>query len=397
MKRVALVQPQDRLDEPLPQAVYEATLRAIVRSFPDCSVLSGGDATRLRSFIAQDKPAQVITTADVSQEIAETLRGEKIVLVKIGRATAGAALPDIVIDPLAGPSTDGFAGPAFLPAAVLSEIGTGQIAAWLGLPIQNLAAVVDSSRADSALVDILSLVTKLTWDSAFFGFGVGRVTCLRLTESIEARVRENAADQELSFLECRCGSGDRMSVTTAEAHGYSLADTRVTLELKDLRTNGDDSNRKLHIGVARKEDIDALVAIGSDLYRDSRYYFDGRFVEETLRAFYGTWIRNGVLGTFDDFTLVLYDNGCPIGFCTVRLERDHPAAGRIGLFGLSRHHHGKGLGVAFLRASLDKLASDGVTTMEVATQSRNVAAQRLYQRAGFLTKRVELIYHKWFP
>ena len=372
MKRVALVQPQDRLDEPLPQAVYEATLQAIIRSFPDCAVLSDCDDTRLRSFIAQDKPAQVITTADVSHEIAETLRDDKIVLVKIGRARPAAALPDIVIDPLAGPSTDGVAGPAFLPAAV-----------------------VDTSRAGPALADILSLVTKLEWDSAFFGFGVGRITCLRLTESIEARVRQKAADQNLRFIEFRCGSGDRLSVTTAEAHRYSLADTRVTFELKDPRANGDDSNRKLHIAVAREEDIDALVSIGSDLYRDSRYYFDGGFEEETLRAFYGTWIRNGVLGTLDDFALALYDNGCPIGFCTVKLQRGHSAAGRIGLFGLSRDHHGMGLGAAFLRASVEWLAKDGVTSLEVVTQGRNVAAQRLYQRAGFLTKRVELTYHKW--
>ncbi|MDP3000036.1 MAG: GNAT family N-acetyltransferase [Bryobacterales bacterium] len=395
MKRVALIQHENQPDEALSQAVYKATLQAIIRSFPDCAVLSDCDDTRLRLYIAQQKPAQVITTTDVSHEIAETLRDEKIVLVKLGRVTPAAALPDIVIDPLAGPSTDSFAGPAFLPAAVLSQIDAGQIAAWLGLSIQDLTAVVDSSRVDSALADILSLVAKLKWDSAFFGFGVGRVTCLRLTESIEARVRQKAADQDLRFIEFRCGSGDRLSVTTAEAHRYSLADTRVTFELKNPRANGDDSNRKLHIAVAREEDIDALVSIGSDLYRDSRYYFDGGFEEETLRAFYGTWIRNGVLGTFDDFALALYDNGCPIGFCTVKLQRGHSAAGRIGLFGLSRDHHGMGLGAAFLRASVEWLAKDGVTSLEVVTQGRNVAAQRLYQRAGFLTKRVELTYHKW--
>jgi hypothetical protein len=32
----------------------------------------------------------------------------------------------------------------------------------------------------------------------------------------------------------------------------------------------------------------------------------------------------------------------------------------------------------------------------VVTQGHNVAAQRVYQREGFLTKTVSLVYHQWF-
>ena len=35
--------------------------------------------------------------------------------------------------------------------------------------------------------------------------------------------------------------------------------------------------------------------------------------------------------------------------------------------------------------------------MKVVTQGRNIAGQRLYQRCGFLTRSVELWYHKWYP
>jgi len=33
----------------------------------------------------------------------------------------------------------------------------------------------------------------------------------------------------------------------------------------------------------------------------------------------------------------------------------------------------------------------------VVTQGRNLAAQRLYQRNGFVTASLQLWYHRWFP
>jgi hypothetical protein len=33
----------------------------------------------------------------------------------------------------------------------------------------------------------------------------------------------------------------------------------------------------------------------------------------------------------------------------------------------------------------------------VITQGRNVRAQRLYQRSGFVTASSQLWYHRWFP
>jgi hypothetical protein len=38
----------------------------------------------------------------------------------------------------------------------------------------------------------------------------------------------------------------------------------------------------------------------------------------------------------------------------------------------------------------------GASVLTVATQARNIAAQRLYQRAGFLTSSVRVWYHRWF-
>ena len=48
-----------------------------------------------------------------------------------------------------------------------------------------------------------------------------------------------------------------------------------------------------------------------------------------------------------------------------------------------------------LDAAMDGLWDRGARAVRVGTQARNLAAQRLYQRRGFLSERVELCYHLW--
>jgi ribosomal protein S18 acetylase RimI-like enzyme len=46
--------------------------------------------------------------------------------------------------------------------------------------------------------------------------------------------------------------------------------------------------------------------------------------------------------------------------------------------------------------ALDWFAQQQVDTVTVVTQGRNIAAQALYQRRGFITQSQQLWYHKWF-
>ena len=46
-------------------------------------------------------------------------------------------------------------------------------------------------------------------------------------------------------------------------------------------------------------------------------------------------------------------------------------------------------------SALDWFATQGVEKVTVVTQGRNGAAQRLYQRCGFVTGSIHLWYHKW--
>jgi dTDP-4-amino-4,6-dideoxy-D-galactose acyltransferase len=55
-----------------------------------------------------------------------------------------------------------------------------------------------------------------------------------------------------------------------------------------------------------------------------------------------------------------------------------------------------GVGRALVVNAIRWFSGQGVDSVSVVTQGRNVRAQRLYQRCGFTTRSVELWFHRWF-
>ena len=81
------------------------------------------------------------------------------------------------------------------------------------------------------------------------------------------------------------------------------------------------------------------------------------------------------------------------GFITCIKEGSY---GKIGLLGIDPTSQRKGIGSSLVNAALHWFECEGISTVEVVTQGSNIAAQRLYQQAGFRTSQVQLWFHKWF-
>jgi ribosomal protein S18 acetylase RimI-like enzyme len=93
--------------------------------------------------------------------------------------------------------------------------------------------------------------------------------------------------------------------------------------------------------------------------------------------------------------LVARDEGRAVGFVTCDVD----AAtnwGSIGLLGVDESARGRGVGRALTQGALAWFAQRALPGVTVITQGRNVVAQRLYQRCGFVTRSVRLYYHKWY-
>jgi len=353
------------------------------------------DAGLVRMIRDQDFSVVISEGVPLSSETALVIRGMGVVLVCLGDNPALGHVPDIVIDPLRQASNRGFFGPDYLIASVLEKAGVDRVAERLRMPPSLLVEEVRVNQAEQELLDIAVLFKKLDWDSEFFGVGIGYVSCRRLTPAVQNLVKRFVEREQLRMVEYLSDCHDRDSVLTAETAGYSFVDMRLTFE-RDL-SSGDQLAPlppEFTLRLARPEDISRLVALTRDLYIDSRYYFDRHFDQVKVREFYQGWVAKAVRGEFDNYVYVLCDRAnLPLGFCSIREIGSRLA--EIGIFGIDHERRGQGLAGHLLSSVLSDLCAKGREHIEVVTQGRNYAAQRAYQRMGFLTKKTELWYHRW--
>jgi dTDP-4-amino-4,6-dideoxy-D-galactose acyltransferase len=180
----------------------------------------------------------------------------------------------------------------------------------------------------------------------------------------------------------------------AEEHQFRFVDVRVTLE----RTLGDEPIAEHRASEAvvepcRPEDVPALRAMAQVSHRYSRFYYDLNFQAAQCDALYETWIEKSCRG-YANAVLVAKLKGKPVGYICCDLLG--PEEGRVALFAVSAEAQGQGVGEKLLKESFRWFAQKGVKRLVVVTQGRNCKAQRLYQRCGFVTRSVQLWYHRWF-
>ncbi len=232
------------------------------------------------------------------------------------------------------------------------------------------------------------MLESLDWDSEHFGFPIARVQG-SLVSAAGAVSLAGAADR----FQCVYLLADPNDLETAEIAaqmGFVVVDVRLTLS----RTLGTDIPvaRSPSVRQGTSTDIDPLKRIASNAHTDTRFYFDTKFPRSRVDEMYSIWLekafREAPEGVF-----VATQNGAPCGYITCQV-RD-ATTGVIGLVGVGEAARGQGLGQALTAAALRWFQERGLERVEVVTQMRNLSAQRLYARMGFLPHAVSVWYHRW--
>ena len=237
----------------------------------------------------------------------------------------------------------------------------------------------------------------LAWDSAFFGVTIGRLARPVDSDEEMAMLRAWIAKNRVDCTYCLVGAADAESPGRLESMGARLVDIRITYTRNLLRTP---LARQVASGVRRTTaaDLASLEVLAASAHVDSRFFFDPRFDRERVRELYREWIRKSIAGSFATGAVTVDHRDRAAGYVTFSgPERCGAGMGEIGLVAVAEHARGEGHGTKLLHAALLELEEAGATMVRVVTQGRNLAAQRLYQRAGFTTDAVAMWLHLWTP
>jgi dTDP-4-amino-4,6-dideoxy-D-galactose acyltransferase len=234
----------------------------------------------------------------------------------------------------------------------------------------------------------------LPWDTDFFGVATARIIADRLQEDTLTQTLDQCRAAGVQVLYYLAPSDDDGSVRLAEQAGFHLVDIRVTLEWQARGEPAAPVPDGLTIRDQRAEDLPGLQAIAAASYQLSRFYYDGRYPRERCDALYAEWIARSCRAAAER-VLVAERRGGIAGFLSADYAPPEQT-GQIRLVGISADARGQGIGHILVRAAQRWFHEQGARRVSVVTQGRNIAAQRLYQRCGFVTSADQLWYHKWF-
>ncbi len=394
LKEVLIIKFREKPDD-FKSEIYGETLDFIAQNDNNICCYHFKDNQELMTVVNDHTFTTVIYANDIPIDTALLLKGLGFVQILIGMRDDLVDISDIIIDPLIKRSNRFLVGTRYLLPSLVAKYGSSTLGDVLNISADIIEEDVNHNDAENELIEITKLYRKMEWDSDFFGCNVGYISCLRLTPNIKRHITDFIRREKIDLLEYLCNCHDRESVVMSEKNGFSFVDMRLTFD-RFLDDNIEIIKPRpgFHLRKANEKDIKKLKVIATDIYKHSRYYFDENFDRSKVIQFYQNWVEKAVLGQFDHYTFVLCHEQDPIGFCSIRQNRSNSVS--IGLFGLSSEYTGQGLGTYLLKQSIYALKEEGIKYVDVVTQGRNYEAQRLYQHCGFLTKKTELWYHKWY-
>ncbi len=235
----------------------------------------------------------------------------------------------------------------------------------------------------------------LKWDSAHFGCRIARAARrqvdLRSCKNLVAECQRNDIDC-LYFL---AEASDQTTIAALQSCGFDLVDIRLTLSARYDVPPAMPQLDSIRFRLGNERDLEQLLPLAGTSFSLSRFYVDRRFGHDKATQMFQIWLRKSFDKESGAAVVVAERNDSAVGFVTCHLRKP-VGEGNIGLVGVAESARGLGCAGGMLQYAARWFAGQGLQRLNVVTQGRNIAAQRLYQRGGFVTRSVELWFHKWF-
>lgn len=235
----------------------------------------------------------------------------------------------------------------------------------------------------------------LEWDSAHFNRRIARATS-RQADIGSCEILLNACREEaIECLYFLTEASDQDTIVALQFHGFDFVDIRHTLSAQCSASPATSQLDGFRIRLGVERDLEQLLPIVGASFGLSRFYVDRRFGHDNATRMFQIWLRKSFASEPGAAVIVAEHKGAVVGFVTCHLHKP-PGEGNIGLVGVAESARGLGSADGMIQHAARWFSGQDMERLNVVTQGRNIAAQRLYQSNGFVTSSVELWFHKWF-
>jgi len=240
----------------------------------------------------------------------------------------------------------------------------------------------------------LNACRLLDWDTEFFGRRIASFASVPKDRESFDRAIAWCVAEKIDCVYLLSELADLATRRAAEDHGFRLMDVRTTFELDMSRLRQKPGAASVaSIRLACPEDLPHVRALAAKAHGGTRFWADERFPRDRCAELYSLWIEKSLggeaqavwVGGSEDridgyFTCVLKDDG----------------SGQLGLGAVAPEARGAGLGRALVERALAWFGEQGCARVGVVTQGSSLAAQRLYESAGFRIVSMQVWHHRWF-
>lgn len=243
----------------------------------------------------------------------------------------------------------------------------------------------------------MDIIQILDFDTKLFGIRVAKFKDKALTSEKAKKAIGQCKDNKIKCLYATFDTNDYATLRTAVEHGFIITDIRVNL-VKNLPTvdnnKGDVRNGFQIYETVGPDDVPCLVQISKDISKGSRFAFDKQLPAGGAGDLYALWMHNCIQKKVADKIFVAreIETGKAVGVVTCKNKSD---CGQIILIGINNRHRRKGIASFLLKHTCSYFRGEGCEKVEVATQGSNIPSLRLYQKNGFLTDKVSVVFHLW--
>ena len=228
-------------------------------------------------------------------------------------------------------------------------------------------------------------ITKLIWDSDFFGLRIGRVDINTQEDVMDLKLKKYELQKDFDLIyifDNYCTDLDSINV--------KLVDEKVLFRKKCEHKQMFSEVQKYE----KKKPTTALYHLAYLSGQYSRFKIDTHFIRGSFERLYKCWIENSCPRPNLNKQIFVYRAmGREKGMITIDYHTTTSA--KIGLAAVDKDIQHRGIGTKILSTAEEYLYQLGIKTLEVYTQKSNKKACLWYEKNGFKVDKIVKVYHWW--